>query len=41
MKEGSKIREQMLSKETDLGITLWFSLVDNKWMLSYFATEWY
>jgi hypothetical protein len=40
-KEGSEMREQMRSRETDIGITLWFSLVGNKWMLSFFGTEWY
>jgi hypothetical protein len=40
-KKGTEIREQMHSRETDLGITLWFSLIDNKWMLTYFGTEWY
>lgn len=40
-KEDSIMREQIRSKETELVITLEFSLVDNKWMLSYYSHEWY
>lgn len=40
-KVDSVMREQIRSRETDLVITLEFSVVDNKWMLSYYSHEWY
>lgn len=40
-KVDSFMKEQISSKETDLVITLQFSLIDDKWMLTYYSHEWY
>ncbi|WP_194777805.1 hypothetical protein [Pararhodonellum marinum] len=39
--EGSIVREKIRSKETDLVITLRFSLIKDQWMLTYYSHEWY